>query len=139
MSVTPDSSPPGIIIVSQDVLGTVGERDILSALPQHYLSSPRIIVRLDRVKTSLAEINEFHWAGARRKLRAEFREKLEPLLLEHPDYRVQYFGMAPIPCIMDLGYLLGGQLPIDVYQQRHDTKAWVWDTPNTGQPLQFVD
>jgi CBASS immunity sensor of nucleotide second messenger signals len=135
---SPKLAPPtGIILIAHEVLSAISQEEIMLALPEAYRGLPRQPVHLRSVKTTLAEIGNFDWFTARRQMRAEVDEILEPLLREHPNWRPQYFGAAPIPLAMDLGYLIGGQGAVDVYQQRHDTHEWAWQTEELSPQVRF--
>src|SRR5258708_26498665 len=120
------SAPAGIILVAHEVLTTIEQEDMLAAHSPDYRSLPRETVHLRAVSAKLSGLAGFDWAGARRQQAEEVRSRLQPLIDSNPSWRVQYFGAAPIPLAMDIGYLIGGWAAVDVYQQRHDTNAWVW-------------
>jgi hypothetical protein len=48
---------------------------------------------------------------------------------------VGVFGIAPIPLLMHLGWLLGNKSWADLYQRHRDTGDWTWKTD--GEPVRF--
>jgi hypothetical protein len=122
----PTKLPPGIILVAHQVVRTISQTEMLSALPEAYAGLPRHVATLDSVSSTLSGLTTFDWGGARAKQEREYREKLKPLIDQNPGWRVQYFGAAPIPLAIHLGFLVGGFPPIDVYLARHDTHEWAW-------------
>ena len=112
---------------------------MLAALPSEYHALPRETVHLRAVKTTLSELAALDWAGHRRQQADEVRAKLLPLIQDHPGWRVQYFGAAPIPLAMALAYIIGPWGPIDVYQQRHDTNSWRWIQQHRSDKVRFAE
>ncbi len=126
-----DEIPSGIIMIAHEVLAEISQHEMLQALPQALTGLPREIVHLTSVKASLADLGSFDWFTARQKQLEEITQKLQPLLEKHPDWPVQYFGAAPIPLAMALGFQLGGFKKIQIYQQLHSPHTgWKW--PQTG-------
>src|SRR5690349_15969958 len=113
-------SPPGIIVVSHEVLGTIGHEEMLAAIPTEYRGLPRHHVSLTAVKTTLAELGDFDWITARNTQELEVKSKLLPLLEAHAGWRIQYFGAAPIPLAMALGFQLSKWTDVDTYQKLHE-------------------
>lgn len=136
------TAPVGIILVGHEVLDSISQAEMLAALPEEYVSLPRQHVSLGTVKTSLGELGSFDWITGRSNQEAEVLEKLKPVIDANPGWRVQYFGAAPIPLAMALGYQLSGWADVDVYQKSHDASGtWKWPkqelTPELLRPLRL--
>jgi hypothetical protein len=131
------AAPNGIILVAHEILAQITQEDMLAALPPEYRSLPRETVHLKAVSAKLSELAGFDWTSARRLQANEVCTRLQPLIDSNPTWRVQYFGAAPIPLAMDLGYLIGGWASVDVYQQRHDTNSWNWSQVSQSSKVQF--
>jgi hypothetical protein len=131
------AAPNGIILVAHEVLAQITQEDMLAALPPEYRDLPREVVYLRAVSAKLSELPGFDWAGARRLQADEVRGRLQSVIDSNPTWRVQYFGAAPIPLAMELGYFIGGWAAVDVYQQRHDTHAWSWLRASPSSNVQF--
>jgi hypothetical protein len=135
----PAVTPTGIILVAHEVLTQITQEHMLAALPPEYRGLPREVVYLRAVSAKLSELPGFDWTSARRQQAEEIRSRLQPMIDSHPSWRVQYFGAAPIPLAMDLGYVIGGWAAVDVYQQRHDTNAWGWPRGVLPGKVQFQE
>lgn len=123
--------------MAHEVHKKISQSEMLAALPKEYQALPRHVVELQVVSARLGETDNFDWAGERQKQAEEVRAKLLPLINNNPGWRVQYFGLAPIPLIMDLGYMIGGMETVDIYLQRHDTKSWAWPSSSHSSGLQI--
>lgn len=133
------SVPPGLILLSHEVLSEIDQAQMVQALPEAYQKIPqRQVVSLTRVKASLAELGDFDWITARNTQEAEVKEKLLPVIKEHPDWRIQYFGAAPIPLAMALGFQLSQWTNVDTYQRLHGSApGWAW--PSSEPSASFLD
>jgi hypothetical protein len=122
--------PAGLIMTSHMEQGSVLPAEMLAALPPDYQSLPH--VQLSAPVTGAAESGDFTTAS--QVIKSWFQESLRPLLVHHPDYRVVYFGVAPIPLIVYLGWLLGPLHPVEVRLRHHLAKRFLpWtDAPNSA-------
>ena len=131
------STPPGIILVSHEVLADISQEEMLSALSEDYRALPRHIVSLKSIRTTLADLGSFDWFMAYRNQEAEVKEKLLPVVQANSGWRIQYFGAAPIPLAMALGYKVGGLANCDVYQKLH-TSPGGWGWPRYAETLSLM-
>jgi hypothetical protein len=138
MTETSTTLPPGIILISHPVLASITEGEMLEALLPPYRMLPRKLIELDDVRHDQHELADLDWGTARRKLAEQYRTLVAPVLSDNPDWRVSYFGTAPIPLAIELGCLLGGWAKVDVYQKHHDTKKWAWPKSGRGERATFV-
>lgn len=129
--------PPGLILLSHEVLSEIDQAQMVQALPEAYRDIlQRQVVSLTLVKTSLAELGDFDWITARNTQEAEVKEKLLPVIKEHPDWRIQYFGAAPIPLAMALGFQLSQWTNVDTYQRLHGSApGWAWPSSEPSGPF----
>ncbi len=134
-----EREPKGLILVAHEVLGVVPQEDMLSALPAEYLSLPREIVHLQSVSAKLDGLSTLDWGAARRNQDDEVRKKLKPLIVERSNWRLQYFGAAPIPLAVALGYSIGGWIPVDIFQRHHGSGSWRWPSKTRSSKAQFKD
>ncbi len=82
-------------------------------------------ISLDSLSLTRDETLHLDWVGAQRALAREYEERIAQTA--RAGARFAYFGLAPIPLAMQLGYLLEEWPSIDVYQRRHDgSNAWSW-------------
>lgn len=116
--------PSGLIMIAHMEQGSVLPAEMLAALPSAYLPLPHACVSVPA--TGVAASGDFRAAGA--VITAWFRDFMEPLLARHQDYRLVYFGVAPIPLIVLLGWLVGPLHPAEVRLRHHGEKRFIpWD------------
>lgn len=127
-------SPDAVLLVSHPVLGPIDEDRMLAAMPEGLQRLRRRTVAIAPVQLRLPELAEIDWAEARRLQEREFKDKLLPALRERGGFRVAYFGFAPIPLAMHLGYLVGGGVDVDAYLLHHDSKGWSWPMDRRAPP-----
>lgn len=80
---------------------------------------------------SLADTLHVDWRDLSRKQERLVAEQLEPVLREHPDYEVVYFGLAPVPLAIHLGSVVDRWRRVRVFQRHHKTRAWSWAEEET--------
>lgn len=116
--------PPGLILLTQPGLGPISAREVEDALPDHYRSLPRSVETIDlRAEIDLARRRR-DFSAVLRAQEAVFRAQLKPRLERHPDYLIVYFGNAPVPLAMHLGFLLGTLRPVEVFLHHHSQRRW---------------
>lgn len=84
------------------------------------------VVRVAPLAQPLVESDRIDFQKAREAQDQIYQTEIAPLLAESQGKHVTYFGLAPVPLIMHLGYLVGDLPPITVYQRSHLTKLWAW-------------
>ena len=57
-----------------------------------------------------------------------------PLVQEHPDYRLVYFGSSPIPLAVHLGFLISTWQQVEVIPHHHALRAWNWGSGVGASP-----
>lgn len=94
------------------------------------------IVVLERTRDAWSKAPE-SWKEVVIIQRAEVEDKLSPLLKQNPDVSIAYFGLAPIPLIIDLAVGLGSSKPTVVFQKHHRRNEWLWleNTFNRSAPI----
>lgn len=124
----------GAIIVRHLGRDGISNADVLAAVPETVRDGNRENVLIDQRATMASASESRDWSEARRLLAAEFDAKLGPVLAEHPDYDVHYFGTSSIPLMMLLGFKTSTVRRTIGYNHHHTRKNWTWDTPN-GHPI----
>lgn len=128
--------PNGLILVAHEVLKAITQEEMLAALPAGYEALPREVIHLRSFSVNHSELAGADWGLARRGQEDDERQ-IQAAIAAHPTWRVQYFGAAPIPAAMCLGHFVGGMVPLDVYQQRHDTNTWEWTSAARSPKMRF--
>lgn len=118
---------PGFVLLHHPVHESITDEEMRSALDAAGIgSSPLIPVRIEPAKLSLAETLHVDWSELRRTQERLLGERLEPILREHPDYELVYFGLAPVPLAIHLGSVVDRWRRGRVFQRHHKTHAWTW-------------
>lgn len=123
------TTPAGWILLSQPVHWTISSQEMVKALPGETLGLPRHEVVIDPLRDiPMAEASKIDWAEARQQTERALQERLRPVLEKAPGHHVAYFGAAPIPLAMFLGFHVGTWATVHPFQMRHDTRTWSWKT-----------
>lgn len=123
----PANTPAGWILLSHPVHGTISSQEMAQALPPDTQVLPRREVVIDPLRdVSMQDAHTIDWADAREQTDRALREKLKPEFDRSPGYHVAYFGAAPIPLAMFLGFRVGTWTVVRPFQKRHDTRDWRW-------------
>jgi len=130
--------PSGVILISQPEQLGATPKEMVDALPRSYRGVPQRSVDLDMAETARQAIRSRDWGAARRELEERFRRDILPLREKHPDYRVVYFGSAPIPLAVELGFLLETWWPIEVVPHHHARRSWGWIDDPGGPPARLT-
>lgn len=67
----------------------------------------------------------------------KFTEILKPLLIEHPNAHIAYFGLVPISVGFHLGYLVGNTHSYTIYQWHHHRNDWFYQIDPPSQDFNF--
>ncbi|HLL38277.1 MAG TPA: SAVED domain-containing protein [Rubrobacteraceae bacterium] len=132
--------PERVLLVSQPILAPINEDQMLNAMSDEHRQVKRSTISIEPTRMTLAELAAIDWAEVCLAQEREFKSKLEPALQNASGYRLAYFGLAPIPLAVHLGYRVGGMIDIDVYLLHHERKTWEW--PQADQepaPLDLLD
>lgn len=121
-----------IMLVSHDILFDSTEQSLISALPRSQQSLPRHLISVKPEVMSLKTLDEVSWGFVKRRQVAIFRDRIQPGLSSGT--KLVYFGAAPIPLAMHLGYLVGAWQSVEVFQYHHSLKSWSWVPPSAGSP-----
>lgn len=128
------TAPRGLLLLSQPEQLRITLEGMTNALPEAYKALPRSAVDLDdMVEAAREAIRTRDWNSAQRALEERFRGTIKPLLEKHPDYRIVYFGSAPIPLAVVLGFRLETWQNVEVIPHHHTRRLWGW-VREPGQP-----
>lgn len=73
------------------------------------------------------------WALAEQAVRAEFDAKLRAELDRDAGATLHYFGAAPIPAAMLLGFLVGSWARVVPHLRHHESQDWLWPARVAGE------
>jgi hypothetical protein len=126
MNESNDMPPNGLILLSQPEQIAITPADMTGALPVAYKALPRRDVEFDMAEAARHAVHSRDWGEAQRTLEEQFRTKLAPLREKHPDYRIVYFGSAPVPLAIYLGSLIYTWQQVEVIPHHHTRRVWGW-------------
>jgi len=117
---------PNLILLSQPVLTPIPESSMVMALSDSMVRLPRKSIELAPVRADLTEMPTFPWSEAQRLQKLRFDADLKPLLEGFGGTAVAYFGAAPIPLAIHLGFLLGNWKKTEIFLHHHKRRDWKW-------------
>jgi hypothetical protein len=115
-----------LIIIKHEILDDIDNEEIIRALPDEFKKVEKIIISVSPVKSNLEDSEDIHWQTAAHMQRVQFDQEIHPRIEENANCTIAYFGMAPIPLAIQMGYLIGPIKKVLVFQRHHETKAWEW-------------
>lgn len=114
----------GLLIIKHEYFRTITNEECIQALPEEWKNLNREFIS---VKDESLRLNELYDApqvqialAQRNFFNKTIKEKLEGL----PGYKILYFGLAPIPLAIDLGYQFHNFRDIEAFQLHHVEKKW---------------
>jgi len=121
-------TPKGLAILLHNGFGKISVAEALKALPETWHKTDRGVFEINYSElldlSKLFDTGYDQYALEHRRL---FVNKILPYLSEHPDYKIIYFGLAPIPLCIDFGHLFHNYRDILIFQKHHVTKEWRYD------------
>lgn len=115
----------GLVIILHNGFTKISIDEVLLALPKEWLGLHREVKEVNySEQLALDRLYETGYEQYALEHRRFFVSEILPLLNKHPDYKIVYFGMAPIPLCIDLGYLFHNYRNVDIYQRHHVSKKW---------------
>ncbi len=123
----------GFVVLRHPVLAPIANGEVREVLRE---GADWVDVRVEPTRLRLAELWEADW-DALVAVQTEQVRNHEAVL--RAASRIAYFGMAPIPLAMHLGFLVERTVPTDVYQRHHTSERWGWSTDEALEPLALRD
>jgi hypothetical protein len=113
-----------LLVMTQPILGAVTAAEIEHAIPASRRRGGWDLVEVAPISARLGEQAALDWAGALAAQERIFEGRLREELPRRE--RLAYFGFAPIPLALHLGYRVERTRTIDVYQRHHHREDWRW-------------
>jgi hypothetical protein len=127
------SKPAPLVLVGQPVHASIDEAAMLPALGPEEAACPRRAVLIDAKEACDTAIGTQDWALAEQAVRAEFDAKLRAELDRDAGATLHYFGAAPIPAAMLLGFLVGSWARVVPHLRHHESQDWLWPARVAGE------
>ncbi len=116
-----------ILAIIHDVYAQITDDIIHKTLTEHYGECHFTAIRFDKIHIEHGDQNVLDWSTWKEEQGAYYKEVIQPQIEENPNRQIVYFGRAPIPLCMHLGYLIGELQTVDVFQRLHDeSNNWTW-------------
>ena len=125
-STTIHSSATGLVLLAHPVHWTISSAEMVQVFSSETHALPRVEVALDEVRVPMEAASTIDWVDARQRTEHALAERLRPVLEKSDGYHIAYFGAAPIPLAMLLGFRLGTWATVHPFQKRHDIPSWRW-------------
>jgi hypothetical protein len=125
--------PKGLILLSQPEQLRIEPAQMVEALPEAYRTLHHPEVELDLAELAREAIQTQDWSTAQRTLEEQFHTRVAPLRNRYPDYPIVYFGSAPIPLAVLLGFLIETWQQVKIIPHHHTRRVWAW-VPEPDRP-----
>jgi hypothetical protein len=135
--------PNRLLVVSHPILANISRDEIERAVPESQRAGGWDLVEIVPLRAALGKLHEIDWSAANEAQDRWFAERLQREIKDR--CRLAYFGFAPIPLALHLGYRIERGIKVDVYQRHHILEDWEWplDRPLSTQsllrPMNFPD
>lgn len=114
------------IILKHPVHADIPDEECIAAIPENFKTGDALIIEIKPIQIPLGqEVDE--WDQIALDQRKYFSETVKPLIDQHPDKPIFYFGFAPIPLIIHLGSLLGSWRQIFPMFRHHRDRKWYYE------------
>lgn len=129
-----------LLVITHDVYAPIPEEEVYDTLKKYYGDCHFELVSFENVSKQHGDFSSLYWQTLKSEQERWYTEEILPRIKKNAGNPVVYFGLAPIPLCMHLGYLMGGVTNVDVFMRHHDNKDWHWtgtkapELPLTGVP-----
>jgi hypothetical protein len=127
-----------IIIAHSGLDKKITEQECLNALTETS-TEERFFIDFEISNAKLSELYGLPFEQLALEQQRKFKREIEPLLRQHPNAIVAYFGLAPIPLAFQLGVLMNNFSKYLVFQFHHEKKVWYQEiTPVEGTEFEVL-
>lgn len=116
----------GYIVVKHPVHSGISDDECIAAIPESFKTGEPLFVEINPIQIPLGQAPD-DWDQIALDQRKLFTETVKPLLNEHPDKPIFYFGFAPIPLIIHLGTLFGAWRRVFPMFRNHSDGKWYYE------------
>lgn len=119
------NTPKGLVLILHSGMTQITVDECIKALPVEWHQLDRKIFEVKYSEIfDLTKLYDLNYAQFALEHRRQFNNEILPFVNSKPDYKVVYFGFAPIPLSIDFGQLFHNFRDLDIYQKHHQTKNW---------------
>src|SRR5580698_4582666 len=105
----------GYIIIKHQVFAEITDEEVLKYLPSTGSIPPYRIFDIRREIIEMENIHLLNNVEYRIYQKKKMEDEIKPYLIEHPDYKVLYFGTATVPLALHLGYCFGSWKEVEAF------------------------
>lgn len=124
-----------ILTIVHDIHLNITDKTIHDTLTNHYGECHFEAIRFSEINIELGDNSQLMWQTLKAQQVKFFEEVIAPKIKEDSERQIVYFGLAPIPLCMHLGFLVGGITDVEIFQHHHDQKHWHWSGKPAEKPL----
>ncbi len=124
------ADPERLLVLTQPVIRPIRKDEIVATIPA-LRRQPWDHVEIAPLQADHGRLHEIDWPSAAAEQERLFDGRLRGEIPRRS--RLAYFGFAPIPLAMHLGYRVCAEIPVDVYQRHHERLDWRWAPDGRGK------
>lgn len=100
-----------------------------------------IFIDFEACSADLDELYDLPYENIALAQERKFNELVKPVLKQHPDSHIAYFGLTPIPIAFHFGYLVGNTHKSIIYQWHHQQQIWyaITNPPKPDYSFKILD
>lgn len=121
-----------VLVISHPIHHPITETEVKRSLIKDHLQSFVKVIEVKPLTVAISDSISIDWQVAMLRQKTIFEEKIKPWIAEEKPDRIIYFGAAPIPLTVHLGYLFSTWENVEVYhhhfhvenKKRQHSKTW---------------
>ncbi len=140
------STKQGYIIIRHALLTTITEEQAISAIEKANPAVERSTFQSVKIGSvtegviSHGALSQLHWQLEANHHKKIVEGELYPLMEKYPDYKIVYFGAAPVALATFLGSLIGTWKAVEIFlQHHHGEKDWYQLLPTSEEGNKETD
>lgn len=118
----------GLLIIKHEYFRPITNEECILALPDAWKHFDREFINVTEETLRLNDLYNAPQVQIALAQRDFFNKIIKEKLEKLPGYKILYFGLAPIPLSIDLGYQFHNFRDIEVFQFHHVEKNWYQNT-----------
>lgn len=114
----------GLLIIKHEYFRLITNEECIQVLPDEWKNLHREFISVTGETLRLNELYDAPQVQIALAQREFFKKVIVEKLQALPGYKILYFGLAPIPLAIDLGYQFHNFRDIEAFQYHHVEKKW---------------
>ncbi|MFC2087084.1 SAVED domain-containing protein [Bacteroidota bacterium] len=96
-------------------------------------------IELGITNSLIKDKEDLFWKLEVQNLERQFKEKVEPLKIQHSVKSFSVFGLAPQPLLIKLGTLFTDLYDVEVYQRHREPATWEWQNETYFEGFNLIE